>query len=490
MAVETSFGPAQDAVATSGWRGRLAGVLRRVAARLVRVTVASVGKADDGLIAVARGGGPLDRSWPELSEQFTDVLEAWRKNPLARRIIGLTTSYVVGDGITLTAAYGPLKRYLALWWSDAQNLLDLRLGPWSDELARAGELFVALHCNRADGLSYVRLVPASAIDRITWRAGDYEAEESYHEVVAYGDPDYDQGGRVWYAPAAPDADVPRGDGGYAPVMLHFAVNRPAGCVRGDSDLATILPWLKRYGRWLEDRVRLNAAVRAFLWIVKVPKQNIALRQAELRTPPEAGSVQVIDKDSEEWQAVAPILHANDAQADGRAIRWMVVAGGPGIGLTDLGESETANLASATAMGEQRTRFLKARQSYFGYLLARCGLESYNRAVRLGLVRGRLAQLRAVRIGFSDVSSADNVALAQSAASVANALNTVFAMGVNGSAFKRLALRLMLRFAGEQVGEQDLDVLLADVVAVEVEAPSTVAPVAPAAPERPAPAKEQ
>ena len=92
-------------------------------------------------------------------------------------------------------------------------------------------------------------------------------------------------------------------------MLHFAVNRPAGCVRGDSDLASILPWLKRYSRWLEDRVRLNAAVRAFLWIVKVPKTDVATRQAELRTPPESGSVQVIDKDSEEWQAVAPTLNA-------------------------------------------------------------------------------------------------------------------------------------------------------------------------------------
>ena len=36
------------------------------------------------------------------------------------------------------------------------------------------------------------------------------------------------------------------------------------------------------------------------------------------------------------------------------------------------------------------------------------------------------------------------------------------VGVNGDTFKRLALRLVLRFAGEQVGEQDLDGLLTDV----------------------------
>ncbi len=437
---------------------------QRFAVWLARVTAVDVGKADDGLLPLARGGGPLDRVWDELSGQFSDALEAWRKNPLARRIIGLISAYVVGDGITLTSTYGPLKRYLAAWWSAPSNLMDLRLGPWSDELARAGELFVTLHFNPADGVSYVRLLPASSIDKITWRPGDYEAELTYHEAVDLDDADYAAGGRTWYAPEAADVDQPAADGRYRPVMLHFAVNRPAGCVRGDSDLAPVLPWLKRYVRWLEDRVRLNAAVRAFLWIVKVARQNIATRRAELATPPEAGTVMVVDRDGESWEAVAPALHAQDAQADGRAIRWMVAAGGPGLALTDFGESETANLASATAMGEQRTRFLKARQSYFGYLLARCGLESYNRAVRLGRVRGKLALLSDISVGYSDVSVADNVALAQSAASVANALKVLFDMGVNGNAFKRLALRVMLRFAGEQVGELDLDALLAGAVA--------------------------
>ena len=135
---------------------------------------------------------------------------------------------------------------------------------------------------------------------------------------------------------------------------------------------------------------------------------------------------------------------------------MVAAGGPGLALTDFGESETANLASASVMADQRTRFLKTRQSYFGYMLARLGLESYNRAVRLGRVRGKQAELSDIRIGFSDVSTADNGVQATSAAGVANALNTLYAMGVNGNAFKRLALRLVLRFAGEQVTESELD----------------------------------
>ena len=110
-------------------------------------------------------------------------------------------------------------------------------------------------------------------------------------------------------------------------------------------------------------------------------------------------MQVIDKDTEDWQAVAPTLNARDALADGRAIRWMVAAGGPGLALTDFGESETANLASSTAMADQRTRFLKARQAYFGYMLAQLGVGDYNRAVRLGRWRGRQAGLTDVLIRY-------------------------------------------------------------------------------------------
>ena len=187
----------------------LAGWLTAGAGRLARVDAVAVGQAGDGLTRVARGGGPLDRSWAELSGQFSDALETWRKNPLARRIIGLTSSYVVGDGITLTSAYGPLKRYLAQWWSDPKNLMDLRLTALSDELARAGELFIVLHFNRADGMSYVRTVPASLIDGIKWAPGDYEEETSYHEMVGLDDPDYAKGGRTWYAPAASDSGASR-----------------------------------------------------------------------------------------------------------------------------------------------------------------------------------------------------------------------------------------------------------------------------------------
>ena len=98
-----------------------------------------------------------------------------------------------------------------------------------------------------------------------------------------------------------------------------------------------------------------------MWVVRAPKRLLADLRERYRRPPEPGTVIIADSDGEEWSAVSPNLHAADARHDGRAIRWMIVAGGPGTALTDMGEGEDANLATAKAMGEQKRRFLRRRQ---------------------------------------------------------------------------------------------------------------------------------
>jgi hypothetical protein len=424
--------------------------------RLAGVTAAAPGTEGDGLVFGAAGltsGTELDRPWGDQLDGLTSAANLWRVNPLARRLVNLVTSFVVGDGITLSAEDAELARFLDAFWNHPQNQLSLRQYAWCDELSRAGELFVTLHLNPGDGMSYVRALPASRIDRIECAAGDYETELAFHEAVGAGDPDY-PAGRWWYAPDAEEAnDAAR------PVCLHFAVNRPVGCVRGESDLAPARAWLERYSRWLEDRVRLNAAMNAFIWLVKVPGKLVAQKAEKWRLPPEPGTVLFVDKDVEEWQPLAPPVHANDAAADGRAIRWMIVAGGPGVGLVDLGEGEEANLATAKAMGEQRSRFMRARQSYFGWALASIALAAYNRAARLGYAQGGARTLDAIRVGLPDISPADNRDLGASAAQAAEALMRIGEAGLTGERWQRLALRTVLKFAGEPVTEEEVAAIL-------------------------------
>jgi hypothetical protein len=335
-------------------------------------------------------------------------------------------------------------------------------------------------------MAYTRAIPASVIDKVEYRTGDYEAEMSYHETVGLNDPDYGKGGRTWISPQHEDADKPGPEGKPAPLMLHYAVNRPVGCVRGESDLQPILIWLNRYQCWLGDRVEINAVARAFVWICTVATGKVAEVAEKYVHPPQPGSVLIVPEGSETWSTLSPDLHATDAASDGKAIRWMIAAGSPGMGLIDFGEADEANLASAKAMAEQRRRFMSARQAYFGNLLANTVLVAYNRAVRLGLWRGKEKTLSDIDINYPDIASEDNKELGTAAFQTAQALALVQAAGFSGNVFKKLFLRAVLEILGQRVEDADVDTMLKESGALEGEIPggkttepnTTMAPLQP------------
>jgi len=438
----------------------LAPIARNIQAALATVKAIDVGRKDDGLVYLQSAGTEMDKRWYDLRKEFTDALTAWRKNRLARRITGLITAYVLGgEGIELRSARKESKlfaKFLKEFVEHPQNRWYMRQHEWCDALTTTGEIFPTLHTNPADGMSYVRATPASRIRRIEWLEEDIEAETYYYEEPKQigDDP------KEWKHPRSIKLE-PGNEGAPEPAMLHFAINRPIGCVRGESDLAPILPWLKYYSRWLEDRVRLNAVLRAFMWIVSVPGKLVAKKSKQYSTAPPYGSVLVVDRDAEKWEAVTPEVNARDVALDGRALRWMIVAGGPGMSLLDLGESETANLASSRALAEQRRRFLRRRQAYFGYVLAEVAVQAWNRAVALGKRRGKPATVADVEIGLPDISPEDNVNLTLAAKQITSALLELRDLTGPTAAFKRLTLRIFLRNVAERVSEEDFDEIVGE-----------------------------
>lgn len=411
------------------------------------VSLVPVGRDNDGLV-LRPAGTQIDKPWHELFQEFEDAREAWRRNPLARRLVGLVTSYTVGNGITLHSEKRDVQRFITEFWQ--HNRLSLRVDEWCDELSRSGELFPVLFTNPVTGISTVRTVPACLIRSVEFDVEDYEREVRYEESVGPGEAE------KWWMGAgharAMEIDQP--------LMLHYAVNRPTGAVRGESDLAPILPWLRRYNRWLEDRVRLNAAMRSFLWIVKVPARLRSALEERYRMPPEPGSVIIAEEGAETWEAVAPNLHAADAEKDGRAIRWMIVAGGPGTALLDIGEGEDSNLATGQAMAEQRRRFLRRRQAYLVWLLIDLTLHAY---ARYRVVNPGKAQITAADIQATtpDISPEDNQSLASAAVALANSLEGMARLVGRGPTFRAMALRLFIKFIGESVSQGEVEQMLAE-----------------------------
>jgi hypothetical protein len=376
----------------------------------------------------------LDRDWMAHKEDLEDVLTAYRTNPLARRIVTLTTDYVVGSGIFAGSSVPWVEKFVDEFWR--LNNMEMRCYQWCDELTRSGELFIVMRTDEVSGASFVRALPAVRIDRIRTHEHDLERELEYHEVT-HGDFE----GRWWPAGSVENL-------GDEQVMLHYAINRPVGCVRGDGDLGPILPWLRRYKDWLENRVRLNKYKTAFMWDVTITGRpgrgdTVRKKRFKYKTAPDPGSI-VVHDDGEKWEAVSPKLEAWDAKEDGKALRLMIGAGA-GIPLHFLAEGETATRATAREMGDPTYRHYGRRQLYFGYILK----DLLTWAVKRANVRGRgkaYAEL-GLYAKFPDVRQDDNREIAESAQMIVRALDTLARWGWID---KQSAIELAMKFAGELI----------------------------------------
>jgi hypothetical protein len=428
-------------------RSRLADLLVRAADRLASVTV----RVDDSPGWSRLAAQPNDRNPAELATLYRDALTATRKNPLAKSIVDITTDFALGDGISISSNHQRMNRFIERFWNHPLNRIDQRLQSMSDELSRAGDLFIVLFRNPQDGMSYVRFVTKDQIVQIDTAENDWETEVAYHQVT-----DDPLNPRVWLSPYHPDAAEADA------IMLHYAVNRPIGASFGEGDLDSIIPWLLRYSRMLEDRVRLHWAVRSFLWFVTVPTHLVEKRQSEYATPPESGSI-IVKDDGEEWDVKSPSLQATDARHDLQAVRHMIDASG--YPPHWRGEGGDANLATATAMQLRPERHLRRRQNYLVYVLQDIVYQAYMREAMI--TRGsatvpRTPFHRLFNVNVSDISRGDNEALSHAAEQMARTMGSLITAApelVSSTTFQKLALRLVFKFAGEAQEDAVLNQIL-------------------------------
>jgi hypothetical protein len=288
-------------------------------------------------------------------------------------------------------------------------------------------------------MSYIRFVTKDSIQKIETQENDWETEIAFYETV----PNQIEP-RKWLSPNHPDADAEPA------IMLHYSVNRPIGALMGESDLSTLLPWLLRYSRMLEDRVRLHWAARAFLYLVTVPSNKVDSKAEQYRAAPESGSI-IVKDETEAWETMTPSLRGADAGHDMKAVRNMIDAGS-GFPPHWRGEGGDVNVATAEAMQGPPERMLVKRQQYFVYLLEDVLFHAYDRSTQLNFSPSvkNIDYSQLFTPETPDVSLRDNTMLAQAANDIANAMNTLQTMKSASSdpAFNRLAEEMVFKFAGE------------------------------------------
>lgn len=427
--------------------GLIERLFRRSINERVRAALSAYPETDATFTIGSRlGDSPTERYAPDREELLRQALEAWRVNPLARRIVGLTSQYVVGGGISFSCAHEPTSAFLRAFWQHPLNRMPVRVYEWCDELTRSGNLFLLLSTDAA-GMSYLRAVPALRVRTIQSRENDIDQETAYEMQPASAE---GLEGARWPAYDA-NRDQQREDGGFETVMLHFAVNRAVGAQWGESDLAPVLRWLSRYAAWLEDRARLNHFRNAFLYIVRARFASEAERRARQSAlnaaPPSPGSILVTDE-NETWDTLHPRLESDESGQDGLALKKMLAAGA-GIPLHFLAEPESATRTTAEAAGGPTYRHFEQRQRYFLWLLG-----DVLRAVvnRRSAVDRRVSRRAEIQLSGADISARDNMALAMAASNIMPALGSLREHGLVDDAE---LLRLFYRFCGESVDVEEM-----------------------------------
>lgn len=158
-----------------------------------------------------------DRYKADREEVLARSLDAWRLNPLARRIVELTSEYVVGGGISISCPHEPTAAFISNFWEHRLNRMPIRAFEMCDELTRSGNLFVLLTTDSA-GMSYLRAIPAKDIQKIQSRENDIEQPVAFFPKGSLDDLD----------PQPYPAYDPLHDDPANAVMLQYAINRPAG----------------------------------------------------------------------------------------------------------------------------------------------------------------------------------------------------------------------------------------------------------------------
>lgn len=283
---------------------------------------------------------PVDdplREWSRATRRY--VLEnthsVFQRNPIANAAVKYTMSFVVGEGMQITYKNEMVEEVLQDFIDSSDNPVNELERQLVQDIQTDGEIFIRFF--NEGGTTVIVPQRPWEVEYIETQAGFFRRPVSYEMQYTIQKGDYELG------ETSKRESVPARD------MLHTAVNRHAYELRGRPDLYVVLPWLRAYKEWLQDRTRQNYWRGALLWWVQVTASNpaqLAAITARWSKPPAPGSIYV-GTDKERIEAVQPSLGAQDASQDGRQIKLMSAIG---LRMPEymLADGENANLASTSS----------------------------------------------------------------------------------------------------------------------------------------------
>ena len=317
---------------------------------------------------------------PLTQKRMQDLaLYQWQSNLLANRLIELPLAYLLAEGVKLTAPDVQAQAWLDAFWKDPINRMDRKLAKKVRELAIYGEQCWPAFVNEMSG--HVRLgyldpgVIATVVTDpdnaeqpigIVTKTNRKGVTRRYRIIV--------NGPENIFTPLTQAIRASFADG----ECFFFTVNELSNGARGRSDLFAQIDWLDAYEQFLFGQVERGNLLRSFIWDVTLKgatAEEVEARARKIVTPRPA-SVRV-HNDSEEWQALAPDLSANDSAEQARLFRNHILGGGT-VPEHWYGGGGDVNRATALSMGEPTFKMFSARQASLRYILEEVGTYAIRR----------------------------------------------------------------------------------------------------------------
>jgi hypothetical protein len=334
---------------------------------------------------------------------------AWCRNPLAGQIVNVTTWFVMGKGIGVTANDPAVQEAVSHFWTDPENDMLMTQHYMSNELQVYGEIFIRFFVNPISGELRIAMIDPSEIYDIVTSPDNIRIPIAY--LREYSKP-VSPSDRMAEFKVGSDlttlADNVMREVIDADEILHVKVNSVSNHKRGISELYRVLPWLDAYDHWLQDRISLNRARGAFAFLRKVPtvpdraSGPFETDSSGRYIPPKPGSILVVHE-GEDWQVLSPSIGSDDAREDGRAIKLMIAAGS-GIFEHYFGDPSTGNLATARSMELPMVRKFEDRQRLFENVF----MKIFQRVIDAGIIAGTIPPTvnRNIEINFPPIMPDD------------------------------------------------------------------------------------
>jgi hypothetical protein len=375
------------------------------------------------------------RKYPTM---LAEIQTSRHRDPLVFRAVDFFDKLALGSGLTLASEEsGVLDNALAHWESWGMDDLQHQI---SIELVEAGNVFAWLPEPRG-GKNTLELIPTGQVDRIATKDGAVWYYRRKWEAIEYEDPKTEpqKSRRTLMAkPTIMTQDI------MAEEMVHVAVNRGVGELRGMSPLEPAIYWSSLYGRTLETIWAMSVA-RSLLAIQIKARAESTTKLTEIRddietnlliskTDPRGmeyktlptGQVVVTD-DQTEINVLGGGITAgsNDAELRRMLLMFAVAVGLPEFALSD---GNYANLASSLSQSNPFFRLMLAHQQVVITVVRRIFRKLFD---RLALEGGPLATFKPdpskgkrhivdyLTITAPDILSADATSLATALAPLVN-----------------------------------------------------------------------